>query len=253
MMRYQVGVERIPHAAITVEDATMIHRTVNRGERVVVHLEMGATTGPDVESRNVIAELRGTEFPAEVVVMGGHTDSWDVGTGAMDDAGGVVAAWEAIRIMKALGLRPRRTIRVVGWTNEENGLRGGAEYRNAHTDEIDDHILAIESDGGVFDPIGFGFTGSDDAFAIIQAVGTLLEGVEAGEITRGGGGADIGPIMQLGVPGMGLRVDGSRYFWYHHTEADTLDKLNATDLAECVAAMAVMAYVVADLPQRLPR
>lgn len=253
MMRYQVGVERIPHAAITLEDAAMLHRMADGGERIVVHLEMDATTGPDVESRNVMAELRGTELPDEVVVMGGHTDSWDVGTGAMDDAGGVVAAWEAVRLMKELGLRPRRTIRVVGWTNEENGLRGGTEYRNAHVEELDRHVLAIESDAGVFDPIGFGFTGSDEAFAIIRAIGTLLEGVEAGEITRGGGGADIGPIMQLGVPGMGLRVDGERYFWYHHSEADTLDKLNATDLAECVAALAVMAYVVADLPQTLPR
>ena len=253
MMRYEDGVERIPHAALTVEDAMMLHRMADRGERVVVHLEMGARTGPDVESRNVIAELRGTEYPDEIVVIGGHTDSWDVGTGAMDDAGGVVAAWEAVRIMKELGLRPRRTIRVVGWTNEENGLRGGTAYRDAHADALENHVLAIESDAGVFDPIGFGFSGSDEAFAIVQAIGTLLEGVEAGEITRGGGGADIGPIMRQGVPGMGLRVDGSRYFWYHHSDADTIDKLNATDLAECVAAMAVMAYVVADLPQRLPR
>ena len=253
MMSYQVGVERIPHAAITVEDAMMLHRMADRGERIVVRVEMDAESLPDVESRNVIGELRGSERPDEIVVLGGHTDSWDVGQGAMDDAGGVVAAWEAVRLMKALGLRPRRTVRVVGWTNEENGLRGGAEYRNAHTGEIDRHVLAMESDAGTFDPIGFGFSGTDDAFAIIQAVGTLLDRIDAGQITRGGGGADISPLMQLGVPGMGLRVDGERYFWYHHSAADTLDKLNPEDFAECVAAMAVMAYVVADLPQRLPR
>ncbi|MGK7312087.1 MAG: M28 family metallopeptidase [Candidatus Longimicrobiales bacterium M2_2A_002] len=253
MMRYAPDVDSIPHAAITVEDAMMLHRMADRGERIVVRLEMGATTGPDVESRNVIAELVGSEYPDEVVVLGGHTDSWDVGQGAMDDAGGVVAAWEAVRLMKELGLRPRRTVRVVGWTNEENGLRGATAYRDAHADALDDHILAMESDAGTFDPIGFGFTGSDEAFEIVRAVGTLLDRIEAGVITRGGGGADIGPIMRRGVPGMGLRVDGSRYFWYHHTEADTLDKLDARDLAECVATMAVMAYVVADLPQRLPR
>ena len=253
MMRYQAGVDSIPHAAITMEDAMMLHRMADRGHRIVVRIEMDATTGPDVESRNVIAELVGSELPDQVVVLGGHTDSWDVGQGAMDDAGGVVAAWEAVRLMKALGLRPRRTVRVVGWTNEENGLRGATAYRDAHADALDDHVLAMESDAGTFDPIGFGFTGSDAAFEIVQAVGSLLDRIEAGQVTRGGGGADIGPIMRRGVPGMGLRVDGSRYFWYHHTEADTLDKLDPRELAECVATMAVMAYVVADLPQRLPR
>jgi carboxypeptidase Q len=155
--------------------------------------------------------------------------------------------------MKDLGLRPRRTVRVVLWTNEENGLRGGNAYRDAHLDELDDHVLAIESDGGVFKPSGFGFTGSGAAYEIVRQVGHLLDRIEAGQITRGGGGADIGPIMALGVPGMGLSVDGSRYFWYHHTEADTIDKLDPDEVARSVAAMAVMAYVIADLPDRLPR
>jgi carboxypeptidase Q len=253
MMRYQDGVERIPHAAITVEDAMMLHRLADRGERIVVHLEMSARTEADVPSRNVVAELRGTEFPDEVVVLGGHIDSWDVGQGAMDDGGGSVVAWEAVRLMKELGLRPRRTVRVVLWTNEENGLRGGTAYRDQHRAELDDHVLAMESDAGVFDPQGFGFTGSDEAYAIVREVGALLGPIGANMITRGGGGADIGPIMRLGVPGMGLRVDGERYFWYHHTDADTLDKLDPHEVALCTAAMAVMAYVVADLPQKLPR
>ena len=253
MMSYQEGVPRIPHAAITLEDAAMLHRMADRGERIVVRLEMDARTLPDVPSRNVVAELRGSERPDEVVVLGGHIDSWDVGQGAMDDAGGSVVAWEAVRLMKELGLRPRRTVRVVLWTNEENGLRGANAYRDQHLDELDRHVLAIESDAGVFDPIGFGFTGSDEAFRIVGAVGELLEGIDAGEVTRGGGGADIGPIMREGVPGMGLRVDGDRYFWYHHTPADTMDKLDPREMALCTAAMAVMAYVVADLPERLPR
>ncbi len=252
-MSYNDSVPRIPHAALTVEDAMLLRRMQERGERIVITLTMNARTLPDAQSRNIVAELRGRELPDEVVVLGGHIDSWDVGQGAMDDAGGVVAAWEAVRLMKELGLRPRRTVRVVGWTNEENGLRGAAAYRDAHRDELDDHVLAIESDAGVFKPLGFGFTGSDEAFATVGAIGALLERIDAGTIRRGGGGADIGPIMQLGVPGMGLNVDGSRYFWYHHTDADTIDKLDARAFLECVAALAVMAYAAAELPEPLPR
>lgn len=252
-MRYDDSVPRIPHAALTVEDAEMLHRMQARGERIVVRLRMNAQTLPDARSRNVMAEVRGTERPDEVVVLGGHIDSWDVGQGAMDDGGGFVAAWEAVRLLHRLGLRPRRTVRVVGWTNEENGLRGGNAYRDAHHEELERHVLAIESDGGVFAPEGFGFSGSDAAFAIVEEVGTLLDRIGAGAITRGGGGADIGPMMREGVPGMGLRVDGTRYFWYHHTDADTIDKLDPHELGLCVATMAIMAYVVADLPEPLPR
>lgn len=251
-MRYDSTVRRIPHAAITPEDADMMARMQERGEKIVVRLRMSARMLPDAPSRNVIGELRGTERPDEVVVMGGHIDSWDVGRGAMDDAGGVVAAWEAIRVLERLGLRPRRTIRVVGWTNEENGTRGGNAYRDTHRSALTNHILAIESDGGVFKPQGFGFTGSDSAFAIVTQIGRLLERLGAGTIQRGGGGADIGPIMALGVPGMGLNVDGTKYFWYHHTDSDTVDKLDPREVAQCVAAMAIMAYVVADMPERLP-
>ncbi len=252
-MRYADEVPKIPHAAVTVEDAMMMQRMQDRGQPVVVRLYMEAQTLPDAPSRNVVAEITGREKPEEVVVMGGHIDSWDVGQGAMDDGGGCVAAWEAVRLMKALGLRPRRTVRVVLWTNEENGLRGGVGYRDAHASEVANHVLGIESDSGVFKPLGFGFTGSDEAYARVRAVGRLLEGIEAGEITRGGGGADIGPLMREGVPGMGLRVDGEKYFWYHHTNADMLDKLDPHEMNLSVAAMAVMAYVVAEMPEGLPR
>ena len=252
-MAYDSTVPRIPAAALTPEDADMIERMLARGQRVAVTLTMSARVLPDAPSRNVIGEVRGGERPDEIVVMGGHIDSWDVGRGAMDDAGGVVVAWEALRILKELGLVPRRTIRVVGWTNEENGLRGANAYRDAHQPALERHVLAIESDAGVFKPSGFGFTGSDSAFAVVRQVGTLLERIGAGTITRGGGGADIGPIMALGVPGMGLTVDGTRYFWYHHTEADTVDKLDPHEVALCVATMAVMAYVIADMTETLPR
>jgi carboxypeptidase Q len=250
-MNYDDDVRRIPHAAITVEDAAMLHRMQDRGERIEVLLKMEAEMLPDALSRNVMAEITGSEFPNEVIVLGGHIDSWDVGQGAMDDAGGVVAAWEAVRLMKELGLRPRRTIRVVGWTSEENGGPGGSKYVEDHADEH--HVLAMESDGGVFKPSGFGFTGSDPAFDIVTEIGSLLTRIESGQVTRGGGGADIGPLMQTGVPGMGLNVDGTRYFWYHHTDADTIDKLDPDEVALCVATFAVFAYVVADMPLRLPR
>ena len=252
-MRYDSAVARIPHAAITVEDAAMLHRMQRRGEPIVLRLRMSARMLPDAESRNIIAEIRGREKPEEVVVLGGHIDSWDVGQGAMDDAGGVVAAWEAVRLMQKLGLRPRRTVRVVGWTNEENGLRGGNAYRDTHAAELANHILAIETDGGVFRPLGFGLQGSDAALAFARDVAGLLDRIGADSVVRGGGGADIGPIMERGVPGMGLNVDGTRYFWYHHSDGDTIDKLDPREMSLCVASLAVMAYVIADMPERFPR
>jgi carboxypeptidase Q len=250
-MRYDSTVTRIPAAAIPLEDATMFSRMQRRGQKIVVTLRMEAQTLPDVPSRNPMGELRGREKPEEIVALGGHIDSWDVGTGAMDDAGGVIVSWEAVRLLKRLGLTPRRTIRVVGWVNEENGLRGGTAYRDAHRDEP--HSLLIESDAGVFAPLGFGFTGSDSARSLIKQVGALLERIGAGRIGASGGGADIGPLMATGVPGMGLDVEGSKYFVYHHTPADTPDKLSPAEMQKCVAAMAVMAYIVADLPELLPR
>lgn len=252
-MRYEDGVKKIPHAAITVEDAAMIARMVKRGQKVEINLYMEGKFEPDVLSRNVMGEIIGSEFPNEVIVLGGHIDSWDVGQGAMDDGGGCVAAWQAVKMMKELGIRPKRTIRVVMWTNEENGMRGGNAYRDAHIDELDDHILAMESDAGVFKPTGFGFTGSDKAMSVLQDIGTLLYPIESGIITKGGGGADIGPIMREGVPGMGLSVEGSKYFWYHHTNADTWDKLDKDEFNRCVATMAIISYVVADMEERLPR
>jgi carboxypeptidase Q len=250
---YDSTARPIPFAAVSIEDAMMLHRMQGRGQPVVVTLRMQARMLPDVPSRNVIAELRGSEHPDQVVIISGHLDSWDVGTGAMDDAGGFVAAWQALLLMKRLGLRPRRTIRLVGWTNEEYGTRGGLAYRDAHRAELAGHDVAIESDGGVFRPTGFGFTGSDSARAVVRAVGLLLAPIGADTITAGGGGTDIEPIMDLGVPGMGLNDDASRYFWYHHSEADTVDKLDPREMAKCVAAMAVMSYVLADLPEQLPR
>ena len=252
-MEYDSAVRKIPHAAITVEDAMMLHRMVNRGERVVVRLEMEAQTLPDVPSRNAIGEIRGSEAPDEVVVLGGHIDSWDVGQGAMDDGDGLVVAWEALNLIKRLGLKPKRTIRVVGWTNEETKGRGGLAYREAHKGEADKHVLVVESDGGAFAPKSLGFTGSDSARAIMKQIGAMLDRVGPVEIGANGGGADIEPMMELGVPGVGLEVDGSKYFWFHHTDADTVDKLDPAEMQRCVAALAVLSFIVADLPDKLPR
>jgi carboxypeptidase Q len=253
-MRYDSTVaRRIPAAAISVEDAMLLHRMQDRGQQVSVRLMMSARELPPAPSRNVVAELRGREKPDEVVVIGGHIDSWDVGQGAMDDAGGVVAAWEAVRLMKALGLRPRRTVRVVGWTNEENGVDGGKAYRATHAADVDKHMFAMESDNGVFRPYGIQAVGPDSALAMLKRIAPLLKRIDADSVSRGESEADVEPLHEAGVPGAGLHVDTSRYFWYHHTNGDTPDKLDPRDVARCVAVFAVYAYVVAEMPEVLPR
>ena len=244
---------KIPHAAITAEDAMMIDRICKRGQRVVLKLQMEAKFVEDRWSRNVLAELRGSTHPEEIVIVGGHIDSWDVGQGAHDDAGGCIAAWRAVTLIKELGLKPRRTIRIVLWTNEENGGRGNINYKNEHFNELENHILAIESDGGVFAPQGFGFTGSARAKKMILDISDLLEPIRANTITDWGRAADIAPLNDEGVPVMSLNVDISKYFWYHHSNADTFDKVDYRDFNNCIAAMAIMAYVVADMEEKLPR
>lgn len=252
-MGYDTTVARIPVAALSVEDAMMLHRMSDRGDKIVVSLKMGAKTLPDVPSRNVVAEIVGSEKPDEVVVLGGHIDSWDVGQGAMDDGGGCVAAWEAVRLIKQLGLKPRRTIRVVLWTNEENGSRGALGYRDAHANELDKHVLAMESDFGVFKPLGYFVAGPDSAIAIARDIASLLSSFGATRAEPGGPDADTGPLAARGVPTASPIVDGTRYFWYHHSEGDTMDKLNPREMSEVVALMAVMAYVVADMPGTMGR
>ncbi len=244
---------RIPGAAVTVEDAEMMWRMQERGERIVVTLKMAARTLPPAQSRNVVAEIRGSERPDEIVVVGGHIDSWDVGQGAMDDAGGSVAAWEAVRLIKELGVRPKRTIRVVLWTNEEIGLAGALAYRDAHRAEIDRHVAAMESDNGVFHPYGLKFAGSDAGMAVVRQIAPLLRRIGADSVQAGGPEADISPLAALGVPALGLNTDASRYFWYHHTEADTPDKIDPAEMARCVAAIAVIANTIANMEGTIPR
>ena len=259
VMRYADGVPRIPTAAVTVEAAERMARMQARGETPTVRLTMGARTAPDRLSRNVVAEIVGRESPHETVVVGGHIDSWDVGQGMVDDAGGCVVAWEALRVLHRLGLRPRRTVRVVMWTNEENGGRGAEAYRDSVGAAIATVQLAVESDGGVFAPRGFGYTGAPGGFEALRAAAEglmrpVLETAPADRvgIVPGGGGADIEPLMADGVPGMSLNTANEAYFQYHHTEADTVDKLDPRDVARAVAATAILMYVAAEMPQRLP-
>jgi peptidase M28-like protein/PA domain-containing protein len=261
-MQMVAGEATVPAAAITAEDAAWMHRMQEAGKEVRVKLYMEAKMLPDADSANVLAEIRGSEKPDEIVVMGGHIDSWDVGQGAQDDGASCIAAWQALTILKQLGLKPRRTLRVVFWTNEENGSRGGVAYRDALGADIAKHVAAIEMDGGAEKPVGFGFsiTGVDPntndlrynaAFAKLQQIGKLLEGIEAGDIARSGGGADISPLMRDGVPGLAQRTTGEHYFDWHHTNADTLDKIEPVNFRKAIAMLAVMGYVLADMPERL--
>jgi carboxypeptidase Q len=263
MKEYGKELRRIPGAALSIEDASMLARMLDAGDEVRVRLEMGARTLADAESFNVIGEVPGAERPEEVVVIGGHLDSWDVGQGAHDDGGGCVVAMEAARLISELGLRPGRTIRVVLWTNEENGTRGAEAYRDSAQKEIHRHHAAIEADLGVEQPWGFGVSvwkGEDETvdearqrrvLELVQEIGTLLRSVQADSVKVGGGGADIAPLMKLGVPGLALRTSMELYWDIHHSEADTVDKVDPEALQRNIAAMAVMAYVLADLPGRL--
>jgi Zn-dependent M28 family amino/carboxypeptidase len=255
-MNYGESPRPIPAAAITTEHADMIWRLHARGIAATGTLRMGARMLPDAESANVVAELRGSTWPEQVVVISGHLDSWDVGQGAHDDGGGCVMAMEAVNVLRKLGLIPRRTIRVVLWTNEENGLRGAKQYAADHAEELARHVAAIESDSGVFRPTGYSVQCADAAreARAAEQLGVLLallEPLEATNVTTGHAGADIGVMKDAGVVLLGHQVDGSTYFDYHHTPADTLDKVDPADLSRNVAALATLAYVLADMDGQL--
>ena len=274
MLSYADGAPKIPAASITVEDAEWMRRMAAAGEALTVSLRMEARLEGEADSGNVLAEIRGREKPEEVVVMGGHLDSWDVGQGAHDDGCACMAAWNALVVLRELGLRPRRTLRVALWTSEENSGAGGRAYRDALGADVKGHVAAIEMDGGCERPTGFGLTvvkpgetlrreggapratepedpAALKALASVRAIGALLAPIDAGAVAWGGGGADIGPLMRDGVPGISLDTVGEHYFDWHHTNADTLDKVDATDLKKATAMLAVMGYMLADAPERL--
>jgi len=249
-LRYEKDVPQIPGGALASEDAEMIAQLAAEG-KVRMRLVMTPQSLPEVESANVIADLRGSERPEQVVIVSGHLDSWDLGTGAIDDAVGTCAALQAIKVIKELGLKPKRTIRFIAWMNEENGLRGGRTYAENQKANIANHVGAIEADSGTGHPIGFGADVDAADLAQLRPVAAVLESMGAGVLEPDGGGADISPLTRLGVPSFSPSVDQRTYFRYHHTAADTFDKIEPKHMAEQSAVMAVLAYALAELPQEL--
>ncbi len=263
-MRYADDVAQVPAVAITVEDAAWMRRLIAAGETVKVSLDLGAHRDGEAPSHNVVGEVRGREIPEEVVILGCHLDSWDIGQGAQDDGAGCVAAMEAGRLIAALG--PRRTVRVVLFSNEEFGLSGGKAYAADHADELGDIIAAVEADTGAGQPQGFRVdmrdpetSERDEALAqqVIDVLAPYLPllapigGPQELEVSWSG--ADISPMVKQGVPGLGLRHDTSGYWPIHHTSADTFEKIDPQLLARNVAAMAIMGWVLSELPEPLPR
>lgn len=236
--------QKIPTAAISTNGAETLSKLL-KGDKVQVkfYFKMNCRALPDTESYNVIGELKGTEFPNEIMVVGGHLDSWDVGDGSHDDGAGIVQSMEVLRLFKELRIKPKRTVRVVLFANEENGLGGGKEYAKVAKEKNEKHIAALESDSGGFTPRGFGFTCSDANYQQVLNWKHLFEPYNLHIFARGGGGADIGPLKQDTNVIMGLRPDSQRYFDYHHTEIDTFDKVNKRELELGAAAMASIIYL----------
>jgi carboxypeptidase Q len=244
----------IPAGAVTAEDAALIAHLAAQG-KVRIHLTLTPQKLPDVTSYNVIADLKGTEHPEQVVIVSGHLDSWDLGTGAIDDAAGVVVAMEAAQVLQKLHLRPRRTVRVIAWMDEETGGSGSQAYSKDHFSQFPNHVACIESDSGAGHPLGFDVKMPAAAAELLRPVTSVLQsfGATAIQPSTYPPGADIALMSEAGVPALGLLQDGRTYFHYHHTAADTLDKVVPSELRENAAAMAVMGYALASIRDPLPR
>jgi carboxypeptidase Q len=244
----------IPAGAVTAEDADLIADLSAQG-KVRMRLTLTPQKLPDATSYNVIADLKGSEHPEQIVVVSGHLDSWDLGTGAIDDGAGVVVAMEAAEIVQRLHLHPKRTLRVIAWMDEENGGSGSQMYTKDHSAEFANHVAAIESDSGAAHPLGFEVKMSPHAAELLRPVQEILQnfGANGVEPSSYAPGADIAGMSDAGVPTLGLRQDGRTYFNYHHTAADTLDKVVPAELRENAAAMAAMGYALASMKDPLPR
>lgn len=252
-LRYADDAPKIPAAAVTAEDAEMITDLASQG-RVRMRLVLTPQTLPDAVSYNVVADLKGSEHPEQIVVVSGHLDSWDLGTGAIDDGAGCVMAMQTVQLLKQLRLRPKRTIRVVLWMNEENGLMGARTYANDHKAELANHFAALEADSGGGRPMGLNVAGKPEILTLLQPLATILQTQGAG-VTRlvDETGADISVLQATGVPTFSPIQDNRAYFHYHHTTADTLDKVDPRDLQENCAVVATLIYTLASMPQQLPR
>lgn len=245
-MRYDEKVHKIPAAAISTVDADFLSKLLKRDDKVTVNIKLSCETLPDVLSANVMGEITGSEIPEEVIVLGGHLDSWDKGHGAHDDGSGCVQSIEALRLINSLGLKPKRTIRAVLFMNEENGARGGKAYADNVKENGPKHIAAIESDRGGFTPRGFTVKAEKSIVKKIASWNYLFESMQANRIVSGYGGVDINPLSEkFGIPTIGLLVESHRYFDYHHSDNDTFDKVNERELELGAAAMAILAYVLA--------
>jgi len=250
---YDPKLPGIPTSAITAEDAELLARLSAQGT-VRLHLVLTPQLLPDVESYNVIADLKGSQRPEQVVVVSGHLDSWDLGTGALDDAAGVAVTMEAAQILKQLNLRPERTIRVVAWMAEEVGVFGGRAYAKLHAAEMGNHFAAIETDLGAGHPMGINVCCDEAMLKLLQPISEALHESGAGILRLSEDtGADIIPLKVAGVPTFSPLQDVRRYFDYHHTAADTLDKIDARELRENAAVVAVLAYALANSRTELPR
>ena len=248
-LRYDPKQPKIPAAALSTEDADLVHRLLARGDRVRMQLTLTPRTLPDVASANVIAEIRGSERPEEIVLIGGHLDSWDLGTGAIDNGSGCAMIMETMRAIRELGIRPKRTIRAVLFMNEENGLRGARAYFAgvAAREELHRHVAAIETDAGAAPPTGFITTYSGTALTGIERRARVLHRIAPMRFTSSKHtGADTSPLVDAGIPGFGLVPDPRHYFDYHHSAADTLDKVDPKALAQNTAAIAGLAWVLAN-------
>jgi Zn-dependent M28 family amino/carboxypeptidase len=253
-VNYAKDAPRIPAAALSIPDAELLTRLVRRGGPVRVRFELTCGKKPDAPSASVVGEVAGRERPDEIVVLGAHLDSWDLGTGAIDDGAGCGIVIEAARQIAALPAHPRRTIRVVLFANEENGLAGGKAYVQAHASELERHVAAIEADLGEGPPLGLSWNAGPPAEAMLKAITALMGALGAGQLKPAkSGGADISRMTASGVPSLGLLQDASTYFDYHHTANDTLDKIDPAILDRSTAAMAVAAYVLAETPETLAR
>ncbi len=253
-MRYDDDVTKIPAAAVSYEDAEMIAHLAKMG-KVKIKLLLTPQTLPDATSYNVIADLRGSEKPDEIVIVSGHLDSWDLGQGAIDDAAGIGVSMQVPYLLKQLKLKPKRTIRFIAYMNEENGLAGGRTYAQEEAANVGKHFAAIESDSGADHPLGFYWTGKKDAMPFFAPLSKILstQGAGLSQLQENGVGADIGPLTRNGVPSFAPWFDARNYFKYHHTAADTFDKIDPKHLAEVGSVMAVLAFGLANLEQPLPR
>jgi hypothetical protein len=251
---YRPDAPKIPAAAVTAEDADLIAALAPQGT-VRMHLVLTPQTLPEAPSFNVIGDIKGSDHPEQIIIVSGHLDSWDLGTGAIDDGAGVAVSMEVANLIRKLNLRPKRTIRVIAWMNEENGLAGGKTYLKDHEKEIANHFAAIETDGGAGHPLGINYAVKPEAKTFFDAVGKILQSSGAGllNFSEHAGGADVGPLTKLGVPGFSPIQDNRTYFNYHHTAADTLDKIVPQELAENAAVVVVTAYALANLEKPLPR